>query len=56
MLTSQDYKQLAERCADLASECSAPGVAEALRALVVEYLTRAANLRRRETTAATLRR
>jgi hypothetical protein len=56
MLTSQDYKQLAERCAELASECSAPAVAGALRALVVEYLTRAASLRRRETAAAALRR
>ena len=52
MLTSQDYKQLAERCAELASECSAPRVAEALRALVVEYFARAASLRRRETAAA----
>ena len=49
MLTSEDYKQLAERCAELASECSAPTVAEALRALAVDYLARAARLRRRET-------
>jgi hypothetical protein len=49
MLTSEDYKQLGERCAELASECSAPTVAEALRALAVDYLTRAARLRRRET-------
>jgi enoyl reductase-like protein len=49
MLTSEDYKQLAERCVELASECSAPTVAEALRALAVDYLTRAARLRRRET-------
>jgi len=49
MLTSEDYKQLAERCMELASECSAPAVAEALRALAVDYLTRAARLRRRET-------
>jgi len=50
MLTSEDYKQLAERCAELASECSAPTVAEALRALAVDYLARAARLRRREIT------
>src|SRR5262245_77635 len=42
-----DYKQLAERCVELASECSAPTVAEALRALALDYLTRAARLRRR---------
>jgi hypothetical protein len=50
MLTSEDCKQLAERCVELASECSAPTVAEALRALAVDYLTRAARLRRREAT------
>ena len=44
----EDYKQLAERCAEIASECSAPTVAEALRALAVDYLRRAAKLRRRE--------
>ena len=49
MLTSEDYKQLAERCVELASECSAPTAAEALRALAVDYLSRAARLRRRET-------
>jgi len=43
----EDYKQLAERCVELASECSAPTVAEALRALALDYLTRAARLRRR---------
>jgi len=41
----EDYKQLAKRCAELASECSAPTVAEALRALALDYLTRAARLR-----------
>jgi len=48
MLNSEDYKQLAERCAELASECSAPTVAAALRALAFDYLRRAAKLRRRE--------
>ena len=43
----EDYKQLATRCVELASECSAPTVAEALRALALDYLRRAANLRRR---------
>jgi hypothetical protein len=43
-----DYKQLAARCLELASESSASTVAEALRALALDYLTRAAKLRRRE--------
>ena len=34
MLTREDYRQLAERCALLAGECGAPSVAEELRALV----------------------
>jgi hypothetical protein len=33
----EDYKQLAKRCVELASECSAPTVAEALRALALDY-------------------
>jgi hypothetical protein len=43
----EDYKQLAERCFELASESSAPTVAEALRALALDYLRRAAKLRKR---------
>jgi hypothetical protein len=43
MLTREDYRQLAERCALLAGECGAPDVAEALRALALDYLTRAAS-------------
>jgi hypothetical protein len=43
MLTREDYRQLAERCALLAGECGAPGVAEALRALALDYLARAAS-------------
>jgi hypothetical protein len=42
VLTSEDYRQLAERCALLAGECPMPGVAEALRTLALDYLTRAA--------------
>ena len=42
MLTSEDYRQLAERCALLAGECTTPGVAEALKMLALDYLTRAA--------------
>lgn len=41
MLISEDYKQLAERCMKLASECSEPNGAEALRALALDYLARA---------------
>src|SRR5262245_33537447 len=44
---SEDHKQLAKRCVELASECSERTVAEALRALAVDYLRRAAKLRRR---------
>jgi hypothetical protein len=54
MLTSEDYKQLAQRCAELATECSAPTVAEALRGLALDYLARAARLRRRETADAAI--
>ena len=43
MLTVEDYRQLAERCALLARECATPGVAEELRTLALNYLTRAAN-------------
>jgi hypothetical protein len=42
MLTSEDYRELAVRCALLASECAAPRVAEALRTLALDYLTQAA--------------
>ena len=44
MLTSNDYKELAARCTELASEFSEPAVAEALSALASDYLARAANL------------
>jgi len=49
MLISEDYRQLAERCLRLASECSDPLMADALRALATDYLARAngpAGLRR----------
>jgi hypothetical protein len=44
MLTSNDYKELAARCTELASESSEPTVAEPLRALASDYLARAAKL------------
>jgi hypothetical protein len=40
MSTSNDYKELAARCTELASESSEPTVAEALRALASDYLAR----------------
>jgi hypothetical protein len=42
VLTSEDYRQLAERCALLAGECPTPSVVEALRMLALDYLTKAA--------------
>ena len=41
MLSPDDYRQLAERCAVLARECTAPGVAEALKTLASDYLAQA---------------
>src|SRR3954469_15791287 len=41
MLISEDYRQLAARCMKLASECSDPVVAGALRALAQAYFGRA---------------
>jgi hypothetical protein len=49
MLTSNDYKELAARCSELASESSEPTVTEALRALASDYLVRAAQLRHQTT-------
>jgi hypothetical protein len=46
MLTSYDYKRLADRSARLAIECPAPSVAEALMALALDYSRRAASLSR----------
>jgi hypothetical protein len=43
VLTPEDYRQLAERCALLAFECATPGVAEELRTLALDYLTQAVN-------------
>ena len=44
MATSEDYKQMANRCAQLAIACSAPSVAQALLALGLEYMALAARL------------
>ena len=44
MLTSNDYKELAARCTELACEFSEPAVAEALSALASDYLAHAAKL------------
>jgi hypothetical protein len=43
MLIAEDYGQLAERCALLACECATPAVAEELKTLALNYLTRAAS-------------
>ena len=44
MPTSEDYKQMANRSAQLAIACSAPSVAQALFALGLEYMVLAARL------------
>ena len=44
MPTSEDYKQMANRSAQLAMACSAPSVAQALLALGSEYMALAAML------------
>ncbi len=38
MLTSEDHRQLAERCIRLARECTKPSVAEYLMTLAANYL------------------
>ena len=48
MPTSEDYKQMANRSAQLAIACSAPSVAQALLALGLEYMALAARLGRRQ--------
>jgi hypothetical protein len=52
VLTSDDYKELAARCIEIANASSEPTVAAALRALALDYLALAARLHRRETAAA----
>jgi hypothetical protein len=44
MPTSEDYRQMANRSAQLAIACSAPSVAHALLALGLEYMEHAARL------------
>jgi hypothetical protein len=41
MLTSESYKQLSDRCAQIAIASSTPSVAQALMALAFDYLARA---------------
>jgi len=49
MLTSEDHRQLAERCIRLARECTKPSVAEYLMTLAASYLEMAERaLRSRE--------
>jgi hypothetical protein len=47
MPTSEDYRQMADRSAQLAIACSAPSVAKALLALGLEYMALAARLGQR---------
>ena len=42
MLTSEDYRQMADRSAQLAIACSAPSVSEALMTLALNYISLAA--------------
>ena len=44
MPTSEDYRQMANRTAQIAIACSAPSVAGALLALAVEYMALADGL------------
>ena len=44
MPTSEDYRQTANRSAQLAIACSAPSVAQTLLALGLEYMALAAKL------------
>jgi hypothetical protein len=46
MLRFEDYRQLANRSAQLAIASSAPSVSEALLTLAVNYMSAAANLSR----------
>jgi hypothetical protein len=47
MPTSDDYRQMANRSAQLAIACSTPSVAKALLALGLEYMALAARLGQR---------
>jgi hypothetical protein len=42
MATSEDYRQMANRSAQLAIACSAPSIAQALLALALDYMALAA--------------
>jgi hypothetical protein len=44
MPTCKDYKQMGDRVAQIAIACSTPCVAEALMALALDHMTRAAGL------------
>ena len=44
MPTPEDYRQMANRCAQLAIACSAPSIAQTLLALGLDYMALAARL------------
>ena len=56
MLTSEDHRQLAERCIRLAKECTKPSVAEHLMRLAANYLELAERALRLREPAAAVRR
>jgi hypothetical protein len=56
MLTSEDYRQLAERCIRLAKECTKPSVAECLMTLAANYLELAERALRLRESATAVRR
>ncbi len=50
MLTSEDYRQMANRSAQLAIACAAPSVSEALMTLALDYMSLAAAKRSQQET------
>jgi hypothetical protein len=56
MLTSEDHRQLAERCIRLAKECTKPSVAECLMTLAANYLELAERALRLRESATAVRR
>jgi hypothetical protein len=44
MVASEDYSQLAQRCAQLALACSAPSIGGALTMLALDYLAQSHRL------------
>jgi hypothetical protein len=49
MPTSEEYRQMANRTAQIAIACAAPSVTETLMALALDYMAQAAKLSRSAT-------